>query len=214
MKIFIVFIILFSSLNLFSTAQIPDNLIYKGKRYNLYSNPLETYFKKYPNKKPHTTVGSSALWRGYVATFEIKDKKLILKDIKVMKDFDSWGSVKKEVIKKDKNFSLDYFTGILVIPYGKMINYVHMGYASTYENYILLEIRNGKLTGKKDLDVKKYKLFKEIQFSEFKKTDKYKKIYKEIIEAGNDPKFANNFIKDFIISYTSRFLEKDNKTSK
>jgi hypothetical protein len=34
-----------------ATAQQPDILIYKGKKYSLYTNPLERYFKKYPDKR-------------------------------------------------------------------------------------------------------------------------------------------------------------------
>jgi hypothetical protein len=32
---------------------------------------------------------------------------------------------------------------------GKQIKYIHMGYGSTYENYILLEIRNGNFIEEK-----------------------------------------------------------------
>lgn len=74
---------LFSGLKVFATAQFPDKINYNGKEYNLNSNPLEVYFEKNPNKRPKSEVRSSALWRGYVATFEIIDNQLFLKDIEI-----------------------------------------------------------------------------------------------------------------------------------
>ena len=62
----------------------PDKIIYDGKEHKLHSNPLEVYFEKFPDKKPKSEIRSSALWRGYVATFEFEDKSLYLKDIKIM----------------------------------------------------------------------------------------------------------------------------------
>src|SRR5690554_7604266 len=56
------------------TAQYPDKIKFKGKEYNLNSNPLEPYFEKYPDKRPKGGIMSTALWRGYVAHFEIIDR--------------------------------------------------------------------------------------------------------------------------------------------
>ena len=175
MKIFTLFFLFFLSFSLFATAQFSDYLILNGKKYSLHSNPLEEYFEEYPDNRPETSGRCSALWRGYVATFEIKNKKLVLNDIKIMIDSNKWKSAKREFFEKDKTkdddeyykedykevkltwyqeviaeftqkeFVVDWFTGVLVLPYGKIINYVHMGYASTFENYILLEIDEGKL---------------------------------------------------------------------
>ena len=74
MKTILTFIVtLFLGINAFATAQYPDKIIYNGKEYDLHSNPLEEYFQKNPDKKPKATMISTALWRGYVATFEIKN---------------------------------------------------------------------------------------------------------------------------------------------
>lgn len=45
-----------------------------------------------------------------------------------------------------------WFTGDLKIPKGKMISYVHMGYMSTYEKEIILEIENGVVLDSKEYD--------------------------------------------------------------
>lgn len=149
----------------FATAQIPDILIYKGEEYALFSNPLEEYFEKHPDEKPQSDVTNTALWRGYIATFEIKDNQLFIKDIEIqyydeISDEYLWRSVIEEVFPNQKEVKVDWFTGLLVIPQGKLVNYVHMGYASTYENYILFEIDKGNLTKEKKFNHKEYEKFK------------------------------------------------------
>lgn len=69
---------------LFATAQDPDIIYYKGKKYSLFSNPLEQYFKSINNRPKlflESNCGNTACWRGYIATWEISDKKLFLTEI-------------------------------------------------------------------------------------------------------------------------------------
>ena len=162
--IFLVILILFISCNASATAQMPDKIIYKGKEYALHSNPMEEYFEKYPDKKPKRGIMSTALWRGYVAIFEVKDNQLLLKDIKIMVENESlkdkfstkWESVMMEIFPNQATIKIDWITGLLIIPHGKLVNYVHMGYGSTYENYILLEISKGELQKEKKFGYKEY----------------------------------------------------------
>jgi hypothetical protein len=45
MKILLTFVLAtWLGLGAGATAQFPDKIIYKGKEYSLYSNPLESYF--------------------------------------------------------------------------------------------------------------------------------------------------------------------------
>ncbi|KKP52834.1 MAG: hypothetical protein UR43_C0010G0025 [candidate division TM6 bacterium GW2011_GWF2_33_332] len=211
MKTFLTIILTsFLGLTAFSTAQISDKIIYKGKTYKLHCNPLESYFNKNPDKRPKSEIMSTALWRGYVATFKIKNKQLFLKDIKVMvsgkNSYKKWKSVIKEVFPNQKEIKIDWFTGLLVLPYGKRINYVHMGYGSTYENYILIELDNGNFNKEKKFDYNKYEEFKEKQFQAFKKTDEYNKIKKEIQKETDSDEFIDTFLKDFVINYTTKIL--------
>jgi hypothetical protein len=200
----------------FATAQYPDKIIYNGKEYSLHSNPLEDYFVKFPDQKPKGGLMSSALWRGYVATFEIADNSLFLKDIEIMvkkdesgKNFETgWKSVLKEVVPEPKKLKIDWFTGILVLPFGELVNYVHMGYGSTYENYILLEIAGGNFKKSREFNYKEYEKFKEKQFAAFKKTEEYKQLADDLKR--RDPKttdqFIDSFLKDFVINYSSKIL--------
>lgn len=209
-----IFLTLFLMLNVFATAQYPDKIIYNGKKYNLHNNPLEAYFEKNPDKRPKGGIISTALWRGYVATFEVKDNQLFLKDIEIeYQDTTSkesynfkWRSVINEVFPDQKNIKIDWLTGLLIIPHGKLVNYVHMGYGSTYENYILLEIDKGNLKKEKRFTYKDYEKFKEKQFQAFKRTDEYKKIKADLQKYGTSDEFIDSFLRSFVIVYTSKIL--------
>lgn len=205
-----------------ATAQYPDRIIYDGKEYSLHTNPMESYFEKHPDKRPTGETRSTALWRGYVATFEVKDKSLVLKDIKIQvstKTGDgqhdlTWKSVKDTLIPEGQVLQINWFTGILVLPYGELVRYVHMGYGSTYSNYILLEIKSGKLTGERKLDHKQYDLFREKQFQAFKKTAAYNKHVAELKKHGDSQEFIDSFLRRFVVNYTSEFLDEEEPTPK
>ncbi|MDR1739858.1 MAG: hypothetical protein LBR45_03790 [Bacteroidales bacterium] len=216
MKTFLTIVLtLFLSMNVFATAQFPEKIIYNGKEYSLHSNPLEAYFEKNPDKRPKSKISSSALWRGYVATFEVRDNQLFLKDIEIQyEDTTSnktypplkWRSVIKDVFSGNKNIKIDWLTGLLVIPYGKLVDYVHMGYGSTYENYILLEFDKGNLKNEKYFEYQEYEKFKEKQFQVFKQTEEYKKIKADLQKKGRSDELIDSFLKNFIIKYTSKIL--------
>ena len=205
---------LFSGLNVFATAQFPDKINYNGKEYNLNSNPLEVYFEKNPNKRPKSEVRSSALWRGYVATFEIIDNQLFLKDIEIQyRDTTSkgsnnynWKSVLNEVFADQKNIQVDWYTGLLVLPQGKVVNYVHMGYGSTYQHYTILEFNKGVLTQEKQFKRKAYEKFKEKQFQVFKQTEDYHKMKSDLLQKGNSEEFIDSFLRSYVTEYTSKIL--------
>ena len=203
------------NLTVFGTAQTPDKIIYNGKEYRLHSNPMESYFEKYPDKRPQGEVRMTSLWRGYIATFEIKDNQLYLKDIEIEmsdpteeKPYNTkWESVKNEIFPDQDIVKIDWLTGFLVLPEGKVVNYVHMGYASTYENYVLLEFENGNLKGEKQFGHEEYEKFKDKQFEAFKKTDEYRELKEDLKKkGGNSDKFVEDFLRIFVIEYSSKIL--------
>lgn len=212
-------LLLFSGIGVFATSQRADKLLYKGIEYNLFSNPLEIYFEKYPNKRPKKVFGglvieSTSLWRGYVATFEIRDHKLIVKDIQILcvdtthsNSLDEcWVSVITEVFPEQKEIQVDWYTGLLVLPIGDIMNYIHMGYGSTYENYILLEIEKGNLKKEKHFNYIEYEDFKGRQFDAFKQTKEYKKIKKDLKKSGDSKKDIDSFLRSYVIDYTSKII--------
>lgn len=206
-----------STSSAFATAQYPDKILYDGQEYNLHTNPMEPYFAEHPDRKPETGFSMTALWRGYVATFAFKANRLVLEDIGIRirverrggKPPYEWKSILSEVLPEGDTLQVDWFTGILVLPYGERVKYVHMGYGSTYSNYILLEVKNGKLTGQRNLDHDQYVDFKERQFQAYKKTKAYKQQVARLKQHGGSQEFVDSFLRDFVVSYTSEFLDED-----
>jgi len=118
-----------------------------------------------------------------------------------------WKSVIHQVFPNLKQVKVDWLTGLLVILNGKLVNYVHMGYASTYENYIILEIDKGNLIHEKSMNSKEYEKFKAKQFEAFKKTDEYMKLKEDLKKnSGGTDDFLDSFIKIYETDYTTKIL--------
>jgi hypothetical protein len=213
----LLFFLFFSSIDIFATAQYPDKIIIKGEEKFLFSNPLESYFEDNPDKRPQREdmIVSSALWRGYVATFEITNNELYVIDVEIQISHDSIEkhnfkliSVYNEVFLNSEPTKVDWLNGLLVIPYGEQIKYVHMGYGSTYAYYTLLEIQKGNLIKERNFNYREYEVFKEKQFQAFKKTKEYEERAKELREVeDNDVEFIDSFLKSFVVDYTSKILD-------
>ena len=70
----------------------------------------------------------------------------------------------------------DWFTGHVIIPDDKLVNYIHMGYASTYEKYIILKVEKGVVTRKSAIDNAGFVTFRDAQFAAYKKTEEYRSV--------------------------------------
>ncbi|NQZ45462.1 MAG: hypothetical protein HRT65_14240 [Flavobacteriaceae bacterium] len=212
--IFLVFSFGFTRWEDVITAQTPDYIKFNGKEYALNTNPLEPYFEKYPEKRPQWY--STALYRGYIGHFEIIDSTLLLTDIsqpRRIKDKDGTIrykniSIKKRIFPGIDSLKIDWYSGILILPHGERIKYVHQGYASEYSHYVLLEIKKGRFRKHKAYKHKQFLKFKERQYEAFKKTEAYKIEYRKLQE--NYPpdfkKSIEKFLKDYVTNYTSEFL--------
>jgi hypothetical protein len=151
-----ILLILVSAQLAFATAQSPDKLIYKGEKFALFANPLQDYYHSfspadstiYPNfDTGGITSYSTGCWRGYIATWEIKNDTLYLIKIEDCSDEGKTFDLTKIFSSKVKKgrVKADWYSGELRIPKGKMVEYVHMGYMSKYERELTLEIEKGVL---------------------------------------------------------------------
>jgi hypothetical protein len=184
--------------SLYATHQIPDTIIYNGVEYELQAPPLEGYFKRHPASQLENAINnakititansmsmpvSSALNRGYIASFSITNKIMYLTDISVISHFDKsdnhskYRSVFREIIKDEQPKTMDYFSGILVIAHGEIVKQGFVGAESLYTLYIILEVSNGVVTDKKEFQLHEYQAFKSQQLQLFKKTKPYKDIF-------------------------------------
>jgi hypothetical protein len=149
------------------TAQVPEDLRFRGEILRMFATPLDTLP---PERRRSFMPTNSANWRGYHCLWEIRDNFLWLVDIE--------GSICTAAADptaleqrcgghhqgpcqireaRVSDFSggadgpvfADWYTGELKVPQGKCVEYVHMGFASKYERYLMLTIVDGRLTGER-----------------------------------------------------------------
>lgn len=211
--LFTFFVSTIFGLSVFATEQHPDKLFYNGKDYKIRKYPLESYFEKYPDKRPKSGI-SFALFRRYVATFEIRENLLFLIDIEIRytvktknNDFDfKWKSVLSEIFPDQENIKMELYSGLFVLPQGKRVHYDPKSGISTYKQYKILEIDNGDLIKEKLLTYKEYEEFKEKQFLKFKETDKYQEIKTILQEIHKSDESIDSFLKYSITEFTTKIL--------
>ncbi|WP_185247134.1 MULTISPECIES: hypothetical protein [Chryseobacterium] len=188
-RLFILFFT-FSMIKILATGQEPDRIVINNKEYNLLNNPLEKYFTDHPHHHPvygsHNVikkkgketvifVGSTSNHRGYIATFKIENNILSVEDIKI-KNVNSEEHEYISVFKKifgDQKIVLNY-SGILIIPMGKMLEAASFGYSSLHDKYHLITIQQDHVVKEKEIDQDDFKRFKVRQFMDYKKTEEYK----------------------------------------
>ncbi|OXB20804.1 hypothetical protein B0A80_17925 [Flavobacterium tructae] len=189
LKAIFIFVVLISTKS-FATAQVSDYLIIDKDTLRIQSNPLEEYFKIHPIPENLITTISSANWRGYIAYFKFLEGKLVVENIykedykknsKGESDF-FLTSIYKAIFGENKNFECNFYSGLLICPSGKMLQYVHMGYSSVFENYTLIELKDGVNVKSKKLTAEEFMDFKKKYFKYYKKTDEYKQKAKEFKE--------------------------------
>src|SRR5256885_10172569 len=129
-------IVVLNAVFVFATGQRGDILFLDGKKHFIFTNPLSPFLDKNPEKLPESKIVSTSLWRGYVATWEVRNDRLVLIDVGMLRsDSDDLRSVMSEMFPSQKDVLADWYSGHVIIPNGKLLNYVHMGYASTYKKY-------------------------------------------------------------------------------
>lgn len=165
--------LLLAQVSVFATAQSADWLIYEGRFFRIADDPLDTF--PWPNdKRPWFEIApgvqSTGNYRGYLAIWEIRDGRLFLAGLDAWmekpddekhkfdeKDEKTWTwspDDDKERVNLKRAFAsrfkegrifADWFTGVVRIPDGKMLKYVHFDHASTFERDILLHFEAGML---------------------------------------------------------------------
>ncbi len=147
-------------------AQLPDLILLHGERMDLYSNPLEQYWDLHKKKCP-VFHASSMCKRGYIATWEILDKKLLLRGIDgnvERRSFIFWKKIVRYSVgmlfSKARNRAIiaTWFTGKIRIPQGNRTLYVHNEYDSRFEREMVITIDQGNVVKTVILDYSQQKL--------------------------------------------------------
>lgn len=145
------------SVRAYSTAQQYECIFIDGKMYGLCTCPLEynkelkdELVKQYPLKWENT-----ALWRGYVGYWSIKENKLYLDSLQCnIKDIGHKTIIPKdekvfESYLTDKGVCASWFSEELRIVEGHKVKRVHEGFMNIYEHETFLTIEKGVLKNKR-----------------------------------------------------------------
>lgn len=188
-----------------ATAQASDVLIVDGQEFALNTNPLEAQLEQKKWRPPDDAAIWSSNWRGYIATWEVKGDKFFLRNVSIAiaDPKDANKEIRKNIIGDlypgASEVFADWYTGALIVPDGKMIRYVHMGYGSSYDHYQIFRVRAGQIVEHLSLDAAEFEAYKQRKFDEFSKTDQFKSVYADVRKNvdGLDEQQTIDFIKAY-----------------
>jgi len=117
------------------TAQIHEYLRLDGKSCRMACEP--DLPESAPGLTSHEQMESisSRCWRGYVGYWEVANNRFYLRKVV--------GSIQRRF--RPPLFA-EWYSGIIRIPQGEMLEYIHSEYASIYEADLFLEIEKGIVT--------------------------------------------------------------------
>ncbi len=124
------------------TAQFSEQMVLNGQKRSLCTDPLESFFEMTGIHQEFEAT-STALWRGYVGTWEVLNQRLYLIGLN--------GKLKNgQVVGVGTIFPgfperafAHWYSGVLRIPMGKLLRYVHGGYGSVYERDQFITVNKG-----------------------------------------------------------------------
>lgn len=132
------------------TAQMLERLIYQGETHGMACEPLKAYLEQtgidiHSLNTSGVWVHCTALSRGYVGTWEVLDDRLYLVSLAPFDAEDTTVSLECVFPGWGPRVFAQWFSGEIRVPLGKMTNYVHGGFASTWEQDLFLHFEHGVL---------------------------------------------------------------------
>lgn len=130
------------------TAQIAETLRLDGQSMPLMSTPLDDFFAM-GGAKPAFEPSSTALWRGYVGTWEIAQDRLYL--VALAGTLTSGEPVRLDTVFPGfaQRVFAHWYTGHLRVARGKLLRYVHSGFGSRYEFDLVIRVEQGVVQARK-----------------------------------------------------------------
>lgn len=106
------------------------------------TNPLSDYFA-FGGAKPRFESNCTALWRGYIGSWEIVDDRLYLIGLQGTLEDGTEATLASVFPGFPDRVFAHWYSGTIRVPQGKQLEYVHMGYGSTFERDLFLEVARG-----------------------------------------------------------------------
>ena len=128
------------------TAQFGEGLHYDGREMAMTTHPLGDYFALggfNPGFGQHWPMECTALWRGYIGTWEIVGGRLYLIAINVLPGSRVTANLEAVFPGYPDRVFAHWYTGTLRVPQGRVLKYVHMGNQSTFESDMLIDVERG-----------------------------------------------------------------------
>jgi hypothetical protein len=131
------------------TAQIHEELIFDGEETSMAfcpplpeNHPRIIEVDRYEAaRESDVWIFSTACWRRYQATWEIRDGRFFLRALRGRFSLRGEGPI-----------LADWFSGVLRIPKGRILSYVHMGFGSVYEQETHVRVQKGIVTSVRVID--------------------------------------------------------------
>jgi len=137
------------------TIQAGDILSYNGEKTTIATEPLKLYLET--RSDVSFIFKSTALVRGYIGTWKIKNKKLFLVTLVGFIENNDKVDLKYLFPNKTEVFA-DWFSGDIRIPEGDLLQNINIGYASVFARDRVLNFNKGQLISETVKDNTKSKL--------------------------------------------------------
>lgn len=131
------------------TAQVHEKLVIDGQPASMaFCPPIPANHPRIVelnetevDRDAPSIIHSTACWRGYIGSWEIKDGRFYLV-----------GLIGRLRFIGTEPLLADWFSGVLRIPQGEMLHYVHMGFGSIYEFEEHIKIEAGQITARQRIE--------------------------------------------------------------
>ena len=124
------------------TIQAGDILSYNGEKKTIATEPLKSYLET--RSDVSFIFKSTALVRGYIGTWEIKNNQLYLISLLGFVDNNKKVDLSYLFPNKTEVFA-NWFSGDIRIPEGKLLEKINLGYESVFEKDRILTFNKGIL---------------------------------------------------------------------
>jgi hypothetical protein len=133
------------------TAQVHERLILDGKLTSMNCDPPLPRHHERIVARPEASMrendvimNSTSCWRRYVGTWELREGRLYLLAIDG-----------RYQLTGMEPLPADWFNGVITVPIGETLEYVHMGFESVFAEELHIRIRNGVEIGRRRYDNRK-----------------------------------------------------------